>query len=69
MALVNPQSQIYQNSSNMWGQAGSNLFSSGASLLGSGIDGLKGSKSKPQKNPNSSTQPSYFGAFNPQPIN
>lgn len=45
MALVNPQSQIYQNSSNMWGQAGSNLFSSGASLLGSGIDGLKGSKS------------------------
>lgn len=55
MALVNPQSQIYQNSSNMWGQAGSNLFSSGASLLGSGIDGLKGSKSvggvKPQTNP------------------
>jgi hypothetical protein len=45
MALVNPQSQIYQNSSNMWGQAGSNLFSSGASLLGSGLDGLKGSKS------------------------
>ena len=72
LGLVNPRASLLQQESNMWGQAGSNLFSSGASLFGSGMDGLIGSKSggaKPQKNPNSSTQPSYFGAFNPQPIN
>lgn len=72
LGMVNPAQGIHQNMSNQWGQAGSNLFSSGASLLGSGIDVLIGSKSggaKPQTNPNSSTQPSYFGAFNPQPIN
>jgi citrate synthase len=40
MALVNPQAQIHQNMSNMWGQAGSNLFGSGAKMLGSGIDGI-----------------------------
>lgn len=46
LGMVNPQAQIHQNMSNMWGQAGTNLFKSGASLLGGGIDDIvKGKKS------------------------
>lgn len=32
--LVNPQAQIYQNTSNQWSQAGTNLFGLGANMLG-----------------------------------
>ena len=34
LGLTNPQASILNNQANMWSQAGSNLFSSGASLLG-----------------------------------
>lgn len=40
MNMNNPQTSILQNSSNMWGQAGSNLFGSGAKLMGSGLDDI-----------------------------
>lgn len=40
LGMVNPQAQIHQNMSNQWGQAGTNLFKSGASLFGSGLDGI-----------------------------
>lgn len=33
MNLSNPSASIYQNKSNQWSQAGTNLFSSGANLL------------------------------------
>lgn len=46
LGIVNPQAQIHQDNANMWGQAGTNLFKSGASLLGGGIDDIvKGKKS------------------------
>ena len=40
MGMTNPESGILANQANQWSQAGSNLFQSGASLLGSGLDGL-----------------------------
>lgn len=44
MNMNNPQTSILQNSSNMWGQAGANLFGSGAKLMGSGLDDIIGKK-------------------------
>lgn len=32
--LVNPQAQVYQNTSNQWSQAGTNLFGLGSNMLG-----------------------------------
>lgn len=40
MGMTNPEYGIRSNMSNQWGQAGTNLFKSGASLLGSGIDDI-----------------------------
>lgn len=46
LGMVNPAQGIHQNMANQWGQAGTNLFKSGASLLGGGIDDIvKGKKS------------------------
>lgn len=49
--MSNPKAGILQNQSDQWGQAGSNLFKSGASLFGSGIDDIL-------KNRNTSTDTS-----------
>jgi hypothetical protein len=40
MALNNPAYSLLANQSAQWSQSGSNLFSSGASMLGSGIDSI-----------------------------
>ena len=40
MGMTNPEYGIRSNLATQWGQAGTNLFKSGASLLGSGIDDI-----------------------------
>ena len=36
--ITNPEASIYSNVSNQWSQTGNNLFSTGAKMLGGGID-------------------------------
>ena len=69
LGMVNPQAQIHQNMSNMWGQAGTNLFKSGASLLGSGIDGMTGGNDSSSTTgaAKSSSKPYYWNAFGATP--
>ena len=38
IGMTNPEYGLLSNQSNMWSQAGNNLFRTGASMLGSGID-------------------------------
>jgi hypothetical protein len=40
MGMSNPEYGIRSNLSNQWGSAATNLFKSGASMLGSGIDSI-----------------------------
>ena len=69
LGMVNPQAQIHQNMSNMWWQAGTNLFKSGASLLGSGIDGMTGGNDSSSTTgaAKSSSKPYYWNAFGATP--
>lgn len=40
MGMTNPEYGIRSNLATQWGSAATNLFNSGASMLGSGIDGI-----------------------------
>jgi hypothetical protein len=62
MEIGDRLSGIYANEASQMSQAGANLFSTGASLLGAGLGQTAGGTSK------SESKPSYFGAFKPEPI-
>lgn len=44
MGMTNPESGILANQANQWSSAASNLFGTGASMLGSGLDKIAGGK-------------------------
>ena len=69
--MTDPNIALLQNQSNMWSQTANNMFQSAATSLSSEgiLDDWKSVTGGGKKSGgNSSSQPSYFNAFNPQPI-
>ena len=63
MGMTNPESGILANQANQWSSAASNLFGTGSSMLGSGLDGLGISKGGGAKS-SSPTSPTYDPRIN-----
>lgn len=69
--LTDPSIALLQNESNMWSQTANNMFQSAATALSSEgmLDEWRSvTGGKKTGGGKSSSQPSYFNAFNPQPI-